>query len=155
MTELSIVNAGNQDPWVMSKVRGTTGYVCRGDRIIGRVHPQNRVLAGTGGKRGRAWTATPTTDGGASFQGAGSIGTRYPSARAAFAALVAFDRSYPPARLASMAAIQPEPSAWSLRYYGSAAAYKMRGAVSRAVNEFRRDHSIIAGKRFDIETVIG
>lgn len=79
-----------------------THSVEHGGRCIGFVCRRARVAAGGNGKdRALFWTATP--DPNASYPDSGGLGTRFPTRHAATAALRAFDKAYPPERIARLA----------------------------------------------------
>lgn len=103
---------------VLYKNRPNTGIVCNGDRCIGKVTTQKR-------QRGeRYYTATLLTPERFPIFTA-SLGTRYPSARAAATALGHFDRDY-----------------------NQITRSNDREAISDAVTDFRLRWGVVPGKKF-------
>lgn len=89
-------------PTLIGTRRGERGVVMRHGRVLGKVFAHSRVAAGKKGARAPFFTATPSYP--SCLLGDGpSLGTRFATRHAAVAALVAFDRSYPPVLIQAMA----------------------------------------------------
>lgn len=114
--------------------------------ILGRVFPDTKVAAGTGGERRRFWTAEACYPGHPNIRGAASLGTRYPSRAAAAQALRSFAVEYPRATINAKACqiLDAQPS-WSRT---DPVKWRYNRALSWAVNRWRETHGIASGKRF-------
>lgn len=129
-----------------SRRHGNTGHVYNeAGLLLGRVFPQNRRLRGTGGQRGRAWTANIILPDGCEL--GGSLGTRFADRWQAARAIRAFWMEYPAERIGRMVPVRIDRlRRWYPNY--SEADLRMaafHGAAGHAAACFKYDHHDTCG----------